>query len=174
MEEITTPQIGNWKLVLVSQSSLGPVSSLLARLALQARLLVLDGGNRFQAFRIAREVRGDRRTLERIRVSRAFTCFQMAALLSSVDEAGEFIVITDFLSTFYDEAIPFAERSRLLESCLPHFQRLAVSNGLLVTVCPPGLPSAQADLFIRRLAERSNETYAPMPAKALPAPMRLF
>ena len=57
-----------------------------ARLAVHAPLRVLDGGNQFNAREVARLLRSQNApdvyaALERIRVARAFTCYQMLALL---------------------------------------------------------------------------------------------
>src|SRR4030065_337535 len=66
-------------------SNSDPLMGLAARLAQRAPLRVLDGGNCFNAYIVALALRQQTTdvtaALERIRVSRAFTCYQMVTLL---------------------------------------------------------------------------------------------
>ena len=151
---------GNRPLLLVI---LGPYAAAQAMLTLAAHLAragplqVLDGGNRFNAYIVARQLRrlitldkarnspDLRSCLDRIRVARAFTCYQMAALIDQAcpGEAracpgnartapnGSPTLVIDLLDTFYDESAPLAERRRLAEHCM---QRLRQS-----TLAPPVL-----------------------------------
>ncbi|OGO28422.1 MAG: hypothetical protein A2Z16_09220 [Chloroflexi bacterium RBG_16_54_18] len=157
--------------------------TLAAHLALGGPLQVLDGGNRFNAYIVARQLRrlstfdearnspDLRSCLDRIRVARAFTCYQMAALIDqacpdlswrSQDEAraalnGSPTLVIDLLDTFYDESAPLAERRRLAEHCM---QRLRQS-----TLAPqgPGVARAQPGPVPSNLRE-------PAPAQLEPAP----
>ena len=105
---------------------------LAARLALHGRLQVLDGGNQFNAYPVARLIR--RYTpeltaaLENIRLARGFTCYQMAALLAECPHPQGVtgpILVLDLLSTFYDENVRLDEARRLLATCIRHLQRLS-------------------------------------------------
>jgi hypothetical protein len=70
--------------LLVGPRSLNASMQLLiARLGAQAALHVLDAGNRFNAYRVARLAGGRTEVLDRITVARAFTCYQVLALLES-------------------------------------------------------------------------------------------
>jgi hypothetical protein len=107
----------------------------------QGCLLVLDGGNCFNVYQVARSLR--QRTsdvtaaLQRIRVARAFTCFEMATLLQRQEAApGTAILVLDLLGNFRDENVPLKERQRLLHTCLPHLRRLAHFGPLLVSSRP--------------------------------------
>ena len=66
------------------------MNELAAHLALEGPVQVLDGGNFFDAYTIARQVR--RRThhlkevLEQLGIARAFTCYQMVSLLAAQKE----------------------------------------------------------------------------------------
>jgi hypothetical protein len=109
-----------------------------------SHLLVLDGGNCFNIYPVARLLR--RRTskvnaaLEIIRVARAFTCFEMASLLKrSAYQSGPTpaaVLVLGFLSTFQDENVALPERQRLLRTCLPPLRRLVNKAPLLVTARP--------------------------------------
>jgi len=124
----------------------------------QGRLLVLDGGNCFNVYPVARALR--RRTpqvtaaLRQIQVARAFTCFEMASLLQrqatevaaaeaaaapppqAVMPGTVAVLVLDLLGNFRDENVPLAERQRLLHTCLPHLRRLAQAGPLLVSSRP--------------------------------------
>ena len=58
-----------------------------AQLALRGEVTVLDGGNRFQAYPVAHLIRRQtpdvRAAAERLFIRRAFTCYQMLALLEN-------------------------------------------------------------------------------------------
>lgn len=104
--------------------------TLAAHLARRGPLQVLDGGNRFNAYIVARQLRrlssssaaGSRpdlrQCLDRIRVARAFTCYQMGALIDQTSLVGSPTLVIDLLDTFYDESAPLEERRRLTEHCM--------------------------------------------------------
>jgi len=158
---------GNRPLLLVI---LGPYAAAQAMLTLAAHLArsgplqVLDGGNRFNAYIVARQLRrlstfdkasnspDLRSCLDRIRVARAFTCYQMAALIDQAcpgsswphqDEASAKLsspptLVIDLLDTFYDESAPLAERRRLAEHCMQRLRQGPASAGQS-TLAPQGL-----------------------------------
>jgi len=174
MNELLDIMPGQWRLVLTPKSLRPTILTLIARLAQHSPLLIFDGGNQFNAYQVARAARGRPEVLKGIRVSRAFTCYQMAALLEGTCNTTAPILLLDFLSTFYDESVPITERHRLLEKCLPLIHRLSRSAGLLVTVHPPAVPSEESMQLIRRLQSEAAEVWLlelPTPA---PEPLRLF
>ena len=97
-------------------------SVITARLALRGEVTVLDGGNLFQAYRVAHLIRrwtpDVRAVADRLFIQRAFTCYQMLALLESTPARPQPHLILDLLVTFYDDHVPTREASRLLEACL--------------------------------------------------------
>jgi hypothetical protein len=119
-----------------------------ARLALHAPLRVLDGGNRFNAREVARLLRGLDApdlygALERIRLARAFTCYQMLALLEQTPPEPQPTLVIDLLDTFYDESASLEERRRLIESCIVHLKTLSSLAPVAASVRPP--PPSQED-----------------------------
>lgn len=174
MDEITLPQVGRWILLLVQKSLCPSIFSLAARLAERGPLLVLDGGNQFNAYHVARAARGRPEILKRIRVSRAFTCYQMTTLLESTTISSSAILLLDFLATFYDENASFPDRRRLLQICLSHIRRLSLVNGVAVIVHPPSLSSPQATQLIERLANEADGVWASDMPRKPPEPLRLF
>lgn len=118
--------------------------TLIARLALAGSVRVLDGGNRFDAHRIARSIRRQSAQLEtilgRIAIARAFTCFQMATLLSEQQVCQTPLLALNLLTTFHDENVPKSDRTRLLHQCLVDLKRLAVQSPVLVSGTPASTP----------------------------------
>ena len=72
-----------------------------------------------------RETRAYRPPLDRVYVARAFTCYQMAALLDNTIPDTTPKLVMDLLGTFYDENIALVERQRLLHQILLQLARLA-------------------------------------------------
>jgi hypothetical protein len=132
-----------------------------ARMALLGPVWVLDGGNCFDFHTVTRLVRQRAAArdpiLERIRVARAFTCHQMAALLEQMPATPFPTLVMDLLASFADEQIPFSERLRLLEGCLRHLQRLSRHTSLLVSVAP--LPASQFDEMLSRLEAQAAHVW---------------
>jgi hypothetical protein len=125
---------------------------LMALTALAAQghsLRVFDGGNRFDGYFVARMARrftgrpavqdpiDPHAILNRIRLSRAFTCFQMADLIENTPISSEPLFILDLLNTFYDESVPLRDTKRLLSITIAHFKRLASAGPVIVGAREP-------------------------------------
>jgi len=110
--------------------------SMLATLALRGHVLVVDGGNRFDGYALARTLR--RRTpqvrtaLKQILLSRAFTCYQMVAMLAELPADGTPVIILDMLSTFLDENVRLTKRQRLLEESVNLLRRISAGAPVAV------------------------------------------
>jgi hypothetical protein len=185
MEEITDLRPGKWTLwILPRRHETGGMAherhdavllSNLYRLVAHGPLAVLDGGNRFNAYLVARGARGQTELLERITVSRAFTCYQMLTLLEGTPVLPRPVLVLDILNTFYDESVKVRERRRLLMNCIVHLDRLSQSAGGAVTVHPPAVPSSEAIEFVRILEAHAADIFLPPQAPALPiVQSRLF
>jgi hypothetical protein len=144
--------------------------------AIVPQVHVLDGGNRFNGYTLARAARGRTEVLNRITVARAFTCHQMLALLESTPASDGPFIILDLLRTFYDESVQAGERKRLLRGCITQMQRLEQAGGGLASVHPPALPSPAAVELLGMLQAAAADTFFvhPAPGVALPEQMRLF
>ncbi|RJP17771.1 MAG: hypothetical protein C4529_14165 [Deltaproteobacteria bacterium] len=125
-------------------------------------VVAVDGGNRFDPYEIgkaARALGGDGgEALSRIRVSRAFTCHQMEALLSrrlpgalSRFDA-RFALVMGLPETFSDADVPYAEACRVFRNCLSALRRIARS-GTRVVLVGRGEPAA-----------RNRHSVGPVPA----------
>src|SRR3990170_4139975 len=107
----------------------------------------VDGGNRFDPYEISKAARalgGDgREALLRIRVSRAFTCHQMEALLAHrLSPAlarfdARLALVVGLPETFTDADVPYAEACRIFRGCLSALRRIA-SGGVRVVLVGRG------------------------------------
>ena len=125
-------------LTLVYESGAQPASvdETIIRVAMSGPVMVMDAGNCFNPLRLVRHIRQQtiriHQVLERIRVARAFTCFQVVALLEQTRDPQGPVFIFRPLATFRDEMAPANERLRLLREVDQHIARL--QNTVAVTV----------------------------------------
>jgi hypothetical protein len=75
--------------------------------------------------------------LTHIRLSRAFTCFQLAELIETTPPGQDPLFVLDFLATFYDESVPLRDTERLLLTTISHFKRLAAYGPVIVGAREP-------------------------------------
>jgi hypothetical protein len=168
------PKIGSWILLVGPRSMNTTMLTAIARLGECGALRVLDGGNRFNAYSVACAARGRPEVLNRITVSRAFTCYQMLSLLESTPSIQVPFVVLDMLSTFYDESVQVGERKRLLRSCITHLKRLERTADGVVSVHPPSVPSLASQELWDLLQSSAADTYVVQPVAPAPKPLRLF
>ncbi len=130
------PQTGKISLVVAPRAVVGSLMSLLATLALRGRVLVVDGGNCFDGYALARTLRMHTHevnaALKQVWLSRAFTCYQMVAMLAELPVDGTPVIVLDMLATFLDENVSLSKRLRLLDSSLNLLRR--ISQGAPVAV----------------------------------------
>ena len=103
--------------------------------------LIFDGGNRFDGYFVARMARRmaprPELALGRLRLSRAFTCYQLAQLIEEADASLSPVLVLDLLSTFYDESVPLRDVERLLTKVISHLKRLAAVGPVIVGAREP-------------------------------------
>ena len=174
MDKLLDLRPGKWGLLILPRSMRVDILGGLGRMAERGPLLVLDGGNQFNAYVVSRAVRGRSEVLERIRVSRAFTCYQMVSLLEEIPATSTPVVCLDFFSTFFDESLPSRERQRLLETCIPHFARLGKSAGLMVAVSVPKVILPETATFFDILQKAAGNIWMAEPSPVPREPLRLF
>jgi len=145
-----------------------------ARLAMRGAVRVLDGGNRFDAYGLARALREKthhlKTALQRVQVARAFTCYQMVTLLCETPASTTPTLVLELLTTFYDESLPLDERTRLLRESLVQLQRLRQRAPVVVTCSSR---TGQSDPLLKQLEAAAGyiwhfEFSPPKP------PLRLF
>ena len=109
---------------------------------------VLDGANSFNAYFVARLARrwgyAPEPILERIKLSRAFTCYQMKELVTRRlaialgPSQGTAIFCLGLLETFYDEDVKVADAARMVKMISATFSVLAHRGyTILMTVREP-------------------------------------
>lgn len=195
MEKLPELTPGQFTLAVAPRSLIRLLLERAALLALRGPLRVLDGGNCFNAYIVAQALRrhsAERRAaedhdlevetiLERIYLSRAFTCYQVLALLEDAPPLPMATLALDLLATFRDETVRMEERRRLLQLCLEHLRRLARGAPLLVSVTPLGeagqnslsaAASPRDDLL--PLLENAADPVWRFAAPPPPIPLRLF
>jgi hypothetical protein len=159
MDLIPTSQGGLYALLAPRHVGVRFLTHLTAQFALKGPVRVLDGGNRFQARTLQRKLRRHGRdvyqAVERVQVARAFTCFQMVALLNEQETISMPILILDLLATFGDESVPERQRRRLLDQALGQLQRLSRPAPVVVSA-PPLDPG---DEWVQRLASAADHVW---------------
>lgn len=140
-----------WELPVVSEAGgivalhRPPREAMLAittRIALVEPVCVLDAGNQFDAWQVARLARRHTvdldRVLGRLQVARAFTCYQVVSLFEAAAAAAVAHVVFNLLATFYDESVPLDESYQLLKIVGEHLNRLRDSTPVVIlSVYPP-------------------------------------
>jgi len=168
------PKAGSFILLVGPRSLNATMLTAIARLGQRQAIRVLDGGNRFNAYGLTRLAAGRPEVLERITVARAFTCYQVLALLESTPATQHPFAVLDLLNTFYDESVQAGERKRLLHSCILHLHRLERAAGGVVSVHPPAVPSQTAIELLGMLQQATPQAYFIQTAPPPPEPLRLF
>jgi hypothetical protein len=148
--ELALPLPNELMVVFGPHAGTSMMLDLAARLTLLGPLYILDCGNRSNMYHVARALRplttDPAAMLKNIRLSRAFTCYQVLALLEKVQpRAGVPILVFDLLSTFLDESVQVDESSLLFKKTLrrilvaSQFTPVVVSAKPLLSISSPRL-----------------------------------
>lgn len=171
MDALTFPLSNRLMVLTAPHAAAKLMLELSARLSLAGGVRVLDGGNRFNVYPVARAARRYTHdlsgALERIHLARAFTCYQMLAMLAETPADGLPVLVIDLLSTFYDDNVRLAESERLLGQCIPHLQRLSQSAPVVVSAKPPAPLCAEKIALSRTLQAASSASWQ---LESLPKP----
>ena len=159
---------GSFTVVCAQHAAREQITSVIAELSLRGPLTILDGGNRFQAYRVAHLIRKQtpdvRAAAERLFIRRAFTCYQMLALLENTPSERQPYLVLDLLATFYDDHVPTHETSRLLDACLTQLERLRRAAPVAITLAPPQVE--ERAFLVERVCSKANQLFT----LELPAP----
>ncbi|MCJ7518414.1 MAG: hypothetical protein MUO42_01910 [Anaerolineaceae bacterium] len=171
MDALTLPLYNQLLVLTAPHAAVKLMLELAARLALTGELRVLDGGNRFNVYPVARTIRRYSpeltAALARIRLARAFTCYQAAAMLAEMPAEPRPLLVIDLLATFYDESVNLNESRRLLAGCIPHLQRLSQAAPVVVSAKPPAPVSAERAMLAETLRGAASGAWQ---LEALPVP----
>ena len=161
--------------VLHGSSSLVSLASLLcvrAQLPVQfgglgSNVVFVDGGNTFQHYHVTRLARllglDPKHTLERIYISRAFTAYQMTALvLEKLRETirrydAKLAVISDIAGFFLDKNIAESEARRVYNQVAAYLSNFAKENQIiLIATYPPHQKSRRNTFLHEVICGRAN------------------
>ena len=168
---------GKLSLILLPRGATRSLLELVARAAQGAPLRVLDGGNCFNAYIIARELARHTSDVEAalrcIQVARAFTCYQVLTLLEETPSDGRPTLVLHILDTFYDESVALVERERLLAQSVLELRRLCRSASVGVSVRWPKVELPEIGALLEILGQAADKTYRLEPELTVQTP-RLF
>jgi len=105
--------------------------------------------------------------LEKIIISRAFSCFQVANTLSSLTSTHSPLIVLFLMSTF-DESVKMTERRKLLTRCI---QALRTHTGIVLVFHHYKYPQNELFDLLKLSARSSIELDIPVPVSQ---PLRLF
>jgi hypothetical protein len=152
-------RVGQWMLIVGPHSIQNMLMDVIAGIAEQENVNVLDGGNFFEAFRVTWQLRKDPEAFSRINLRRAVSCHQMLSLLENTPSIASPFVVLDLLNTFYDVSVKFRERKQLLRGCLENLGRLEKYAGGVVSVSPPRWAKKEAVELLKIVEEAASEPY---------------
>ena len=130
---------------------------LIAKLSLMQHVTVLDCGNRSNMYSVAKMIRpytsDPVRVMCNIRLSRAFTCYQVVAMLQAVtvNPPQEPLVVLDLLATFLDEDVELKDAQRLLNHSLSLLTQLSALAPVVISVRPIPLIAHQRAVLLELL-----------------------
>jgi hypothetical protein len=174
----TLPDLSPGKLILLAaprSTAKALLQEVIVRLAGSGPVRMIVGNNQFDGYSIARMLRRRSRAmnghLERIQLTRAFTCYQMATLLRETPNAPIPTMVVGLLATFYDENVPEFESLRVLRECIWELNRLGRSAPLIVSAEP--LPQREA--LFDAVRDAADVTLMPAPEQGgTPAQLSLW
>jgi hypothetical protein len=165
MNLLSLPTSNHLMLVIAPFAARTAMLDLAAQLAAHGPLRVLDGGNQFNVYPVARAIRRQtsdlNAALQRIVLSRAFTCYQMVVMLDEA-AAAPFPIPTlalDLLATFYDENVTLVESRRLLRGCISRLQQVSQQIPVIVSVRPPAPICQERTVLLEQLRQATTHIW---------------
>jgi hypothetical protein len=157
------PSRGRVSLVIAPRQAIDSLTALLAALAVQGQVNLVDGGNLFDGYGLSRLLRRQTtnvpQVLDHISLSRSFTCYPLVALLKALPAEGPPLVVFDLLSTFLDESVPFSRRRGLLTTGLDHLQRISARSPVALWVRLRSVPSGEEDQLLPLVREIAHDVW---------------
>jgi hypothetical protein len=172
METFPDPKPGRLVLLEAPRSVLRPaLADWTARQAAGGTVRILDCGNSFYAYGVARALRCRtaqlQAALERILLARAFTCYQVVALLEQTPPGSAPTLALDLADTFQDDSVGLGERRRLFWGCMQRLRVLKRSTALLVSLAPHGVLDEKMVEQLELVADEIWQVHPPLPAPVL-------
>jgi len=128
---------------------------------LGTEVVFIDGGNTFRLYEVSRiaqiHLLSPRNVLKRIHIARAFTAYQMTALIMGKMEEevkrlqAKLVVVSDVAGLFMDKDIPDEEARRVFSQVMAYLSTFAQENdsALVVTYFPR--KASQRNLYLHAL-----------------------
>jgi hypothetical protein len=138
---------------------------LIATLGLKGRLTILDCGNRSNMYAVAKLIRPYTNdpvgVLDHIRLSRAFTCVQVLAMLESVtaNAPREPLIVLDLLATFLDEDVALNDAQKLLTRSIACLHQLSQTAPVVISGRPLPLIASARQVLLDQLAENVDRVW---------------
>jgi hypothetical protein len=166
--------IGDFAVLYGSNSVLSLTSLLCVRAQLPPQLgglgsnvVFIDGGNTFRLYQVARLARlhqlDPKQALERIYLSRAFTAYQMTALiLEKLKETvkrynAKLAIISDIADFFLDKDVPEYEARRVYSQVTAYLSSFAEENKISLIVTYPPHQKTKRNSFLQAVTlEKAN------------------
>lgn len=130
---------------------------LVSALALRQSVTVLDCGNRSNMYVVARLIRpytaDPVSVMRNIRLSRAFTCYQVLAMIQATARhpmSGS-LVLLDLLATFLDEDVKLKDSQRLLRHSLNLLTQLSHQVPVVISTRPIPSIAENRDILLEEL-----------------------
>jgi hypothetical protein len=152
------------QLILTAGHERPGVTALIAAAALRGPLFIIAGSDRLPSYSLAHLIRLHttevERALSRVRLARAFSCYQLLDLLESTRADGVPILVLDFLHNFLDPDIPMPVRLRTLRACCEQLRRLSLH--VPVTVFTAQKEGPEYEAFSAPLIAAADEILQPV------------
>ena len=175
---LPVPIKGSISLIVAPRQVIEDLTAMLTSLALNGHVNLIDGGNLFDGYRLARMIRKQtpyvHQVLDNINLSRSFTCYQMTALLRELPANGTPLVVFDLLSTFLDESVPFSQRRRLLYNSLSDLQRISGRSPVALWVHLRHVPSGEDEQLLPLVLKEAQNIWQLENLRPLSTQLSLF
>ncbi len=153
------------------------IFTLMVDVALTSNVRVVDGGNLFNVLTLNRAIRRKTNRVEevlgRTYISRAFTCYQMEAMLQNAAGYRCPVFVLDLLYTFYDESVDDAQSQRLLANSIRYLQQASAVSPVLVGLFPPAKMNKRPALM-EMILEAADATWQSEAQTAAPQQLGLW
>lgn len=157
------PKTGKISLVVAPRTVIPSLMLMLAGLAMRGEVIVVDGGNCFDGYALARALRRETHQLQpalkRVKLSRAFTCYQVLAMLAELPVKGTPVIVLDMLATFLDENVSLSKRQRILDSSLTLLRRISQGAPVAVWSRSRTTPSDEGQQLLKPLLETAHDIW---------------
>jgi hypothetical protein len=154
---VSLNQVGHW-LLLVGPNTIRPIlAKIIAGLAIEEPVRVLDCGRMLNGIEISMNLRDRPEALDRVSFTRASSCPEVLKVLEDTPSIAVPFVVLNLLHPFYNDSLVIATRKRLLKECLGHLNRLSKTAGGVVSVCPPKVPSKERAALFKMVEEAAGD-----------------